>query len=279
MDHNPVLVDRVVELLLPALSGGGVVVDATLGRGGHAKALLEAAPSIELVGIDWDDEALAQGGANLSAYSQRVRTARADFASLSSVLERFGIASVRGVLFDFGVSSPQLDRPERGFSFRHEGPLDMRMDLSKPLTAAEIVNEYPEVDLARVIRRFGEERFANRIARAIVQSRPSKNHHGAGRSHQDGDPRCDASHRRASRAAELPGAADRSQRRTDPDRPSSRASDRRAGAGGPDRDPDLPLARGSHRQARFRRGVAWLHVSAGLPRVRLRSRGAPAIGH
>ncbi|HYI45964.1 MAG TPA: 16S rRNA (cytosine(1402)-N(4))-methyltransferase RsmH [Actinomycetota bacterium] len=172
MDHNPVLVDRVVELLLPALSDGGVVVDATLGRGGHAKALLEAAPAIELVGIDWDDEALAQGGANLSAHTQRVRTARADFASLSSVLERFGIASVRGVLFDFGVSSPQLDRPERGFSFRHEGPLDMRMDLSKPLTAAEIVNEYPEPDLARVIRRFGEERFANRIARAIVQSRP-----------------------------------------------------------------------------------------------------------
>ena len=172
MDHNPVLVDRVIELLLPALSGGGVVVDATLGRGGHAAALLEAAPEIELIGIDWDAEALDESGANLSAYSQRVRTARADFASLTSVLERFGVASVRGVLFDFGVSSPQLDRPERGFSFRNEGPLDMRMDLSKPLTAAEIVNDYPEADLARVIRRFGEERFAGRIAKAIVKARP-----------------------------------------------------------------------------------------------------------
>lgn len=172
MDHEPVLVDRVVELLLPALHSGGVLVDATLGRGGHAKALLEAAPHIELVGIDRDEQAVAQSGADLSAYSQRVRTARADFASLAAVLERLGIASVRGVLFDLGVSSPQLDRAERGFSFRHEGPLDMRMDLSQPLTAAVIVNEYPEADLARVIRRYGEERFANRIARAIVQSRP-----------------------------------------------------------------------------------------------------------
>ncbi|MEA2446734.1 MAG: rRNA (cytosine1402-N4)-methyltransferase [Actinomycetota bacterium] len=172
MDHEPVLVDRVVELLLPALHNGGVVVDATLGRGGHAKALLEAAPEIVLVGIDRDEQAVEQSGAYLSAYSQRVRTARADFASLSSVLERLGIASVRGVLFDFGVSSPQLDRPERGFSFRHEGPLDMRMDLSAPLTAAVIVNEYPEADLARVIRRYGEERFAGRIARAIIGARP-----------------------------------------------------------------------------------------------------------
>ncbi|MGH2694034.1 MAG: 16S rRNA (cytosine(1402)-N(4))-methyltransferase RsmH [Actinomycetota bacterium] len=172
MEHRPVLTDAIVELLLPALQRGGILVDATLGRGGHARALLEAAPDFELVGIDRDAEAVEESRTNLAAYTQRVRIDRADFASLSSVLERLGIPSVRGVLFDLGVSSPQLDRPERGFSFRNEGPLDMRMDTSAPLTASTVVNEYPQDELARVIRRYGEERFAKRIARAIVDARP-----------------------------------------------------------------------------------------------------------
>jgi 16S rRNA (cytosine1402-N4)-methyltransferase len=172
MDHDPVLVERVLDLLLPALEGGGVVVDATLGRGGHAARLLEAAPGIELVGIDRDPQAVDAARTRLAASSRRVRIVRDDFARLPAVLERLGVASVRGVLFDLGVSSPQLDEAGRGFSFRHDGPLDMRMDPSRRISADDVVNNYPERDLARVIRRFGEERWANRIARAIVSRRP-----------------------------------------------------------------------------------------------------------
>ena len=174
MDHEPVLVDRVVELLLPALEHGGVVVDATLGRGGHARRILEAAPAAHLIGIDRDPVALEESRANLAAYSDRVRYARGNFSSLASVLERLGVASVRGVLLDLGVSSPQLDDGARGFSFRNPGPLDMRMDPDGPLTAGVVVNEYPERELERVIRCYGEERFARRIARAIIASRPVK---------------------------------------------------------------------------------------------------------
>ncbi len=172
MEHEPVLADRVVELLLPALQEGGVFLDATLGRGGHARRVLEAAPAARLIGIDRDADAVAESESNLASYSERVRIARADFKELASVLERFGITSVRGVLFDLGVSSPQLDRPERGFSFRHEGPLDMRMDSSQALTAHVVVNDYSTRDLARVIRTYGQERFAGRVARAIVAARP-----------------------------------------------------------------------------------------------------------
>ena len=172
MDHRPVLLDRVVELLVPALADGGVFVDATLGRAGHARAVLEAAPRATLIGIDRDDVALDASRAYLAAYEERVRLARSDFKELSSVLERLGLAQVRGVLLDLGVSSPQLDDPARGFSFREGGPLDMRMDTSAPLSAEQVVNHYPERDLSRVIGRYGEERFARRIAKAIVAARP-----------------------------------------------------------------------------------------------------------
>ena len=172
MEHWPVLADRVQELLLPALRDGGIFVDGTIGRGGHAALLLEAAPHAELIGIDRDEVAVEQSLANLSAYAQRVRIARADFASLPAVLERFGVEKVRGVLLDLGVSSPQLDSPERGFSFRNEGPLDMRMDASARLSAKTIVNGYSELELARILKLYGEERFAGRVARAIVAARP-----------------------------------------------------------------------------------------------------------
>ena len=134
--------------------------------------MLEAAPRASLIGIDRDDVALDASRAHLAPYEERVRLARGDFKELTSVLERFGIAKVRGVLLDLGVSSPQLDDPSRGFSFREGGPLDMRMDTSAPLTAEQVVNEYPERDLTRIIGRFGEERFARRVARAIVAARP-----------------------------------------------------------------------------------------------------------
>jgi 16S rRNA (cytosine1402-N4)-methyltransferase len=161
-----------VDLLVPALEDGGCVVDATLGRGGHAGRLLDAAPKAHLIGIDRDPDAIGASRANLSAYEGRFTLVRDDFARLASVLERLGRAQVRGVLLDLGVSSPQLDEAHRGFSFRDEGPLDMRMDPTSDLAAFDVVNRYEERDLARVIARYGEERFAKRIARSIVASRP-----------------------------------------------------------------------------------------------------------
>ncbi|CAN5614597.1 16S rRNA (cytosine(1402)-N(4))-methyltransferase RsmH [soil metagenome] len=172
MEHQPVLVDKVVELLLPALVEGGVVIDATLGRAGHARRILDAAPAAELVGIDRDPEAVEASRALLASYGDRVRLVRGNFQDLAPVLERLGGAPVRGVLFDLGVSSPQLDDPRRGFGFRAPGPLDMRMDPAQELTAHAVVNRYLERDLERTIARLGEERFARRIARAIVRARP-----------------------------------------------------------------------------------------------------------
>ena len=172
MDHRPVLLDEVVGFLRPALEQGGIFVDATLGRGGHARAVLEAAPAARLVGIDKDPAAVAAGRADLASFGDRIQVVQGDFKELASLLERLGIASVRGVLFDLGVSSPQLDEASRGFSFRSDGPLDMRMDTTQPRTAEDVVNNYAETDLARVISTYGEERFARRIAKAIVRSRP-----------------------------------------------------------------------------------------------------------
>jgi 16S rRNA (cytosine1402-N4)-methyltransferase len=170
--HRPVLADKVVEFLLPALEHGGVAVDATLGRGGHALCLLEAAPAAELIGIDRDPVAVAASESILEPFLGRFHLVRDDFENLTAVLERLGIASIRGVVLDLGVSSPQLDDPGRGFSFRNPGPLDMRMDPSQPLSAETVVNTYAQKDLERVIRRNGEERFARRIAQAIVDRRP-----------------------------------------------------------------------------------------------------------
>jgi 16S rRNA (cytosine1402-N4)-methyltransferase len=172
VEHAPVLVEAVVDIFRPALAGGGMVVDATLGRGGHAARILESFSNVRLVGIDRDPGAVESSRSRLAPFFDRVRLVREDFARLSSVLERLGASPVRGVLLDLGVSSPQLDEADRGFSFRKDGPLDMRMDPDSRVTAAVVVNSYPERDLARVIRAYGEERFAARIARRIVRSRP-----------------------------------------------------------------------------------------------------------
>ncbi|MQA99521.1 MAG: 16S rRNA (cytosine(1402)-N(4))-methyltransferase RsmH [Actinobacteria bacterium] len=172
MGHIPALLGRVVELLVPALEHGGVVVDGTLGSGGHARAILERSPRAQLVGIDRDPGALETARANLRPYQERVRLVRDNFESIPSVLERLGVEEVRGVILDLGVSSPQLDEAHRGFSFRGAGPLDMRMDPEQPLMASDVVNGYAQRDLAAVIRRYGEERFASRIAAAIVRNRP-----------------------------------------------------------------------------------------------------------
>jgi 16S rRNA (cytosine1402-N4)-methyltransferase len=172
LEHDPVLVSEVAEFLGPTLEHGGVVVDATLGRAGHAGALLEAFPTIFLVGIDRDPVSLEAAGTHLAAHQGRFALVRDNFSNLSAILERLGIASVRGVLLDLGVSSPQLDEAHRGFSFRDPGPLDMRMDPDANLSANEIVNTYAQADLEAVIRDLGEERFARRIARSIVSRRP-----------------------------------------------------------------------------------------------------------
>ena len=166
------MVGEVLRLLLPALEHGGVVVDGTLGSGGHAAAVLAAAPSASLIGIDRDPVALEAARPRLERHRDRVRLVRGEFSDLEAVLERCGAPAVRGVLLDLGVSSPQLDDPRRGFSYRAAGPLDMRMDPGAGRSAEVVVNGYPEPELARVISTYGEERYARRVARAIVRARP-----------------------------------------------------------------------------------------------------------
>jgi 16S rRNA (cytosine1402-N4)-methyltransferase len=168
--HRPVMLDRVVELFGPVPAG--VLVDMTVGGGGHARALLESRPDCRLLGIDRDRDALAAAADVLSRFGDRVTLRHARFDHLASIMTELHIPATSGVLFDLGVSSPQLDRPERGFSYRHDGPLDMRMDRDERWTAADVVNGYTESELARVLRVHGEERFADRIARAIVAARP-----------------------------------------------------------------------------------------------------------
>jgi 16S rRNA (cytosine1402-N4)-methyltransferase len=169
-EHRPVMLEEVVSVLgaVPA----GVVVDATIGAGGHSRALLDADPRIVVVGIDRDDAALEAAERNLADHRDRVTLRRARFDELESVMAELGHEHASGVLFDLGVSSPQLDRADRGFSYRLDGPLDMRMDRRTRLTAADVVNEYAERDLAGVLRRHGDERHSKRIARAIVAARP-----------------------------------------------------------------------------------------------------------
>ena len=172
--HVPVLLERVTELLAPACSAdGAVLVDATLGLAGHSLAMLEAHPGLRLIGLDRDPDARAEAARRIVAagHTDRVTLVPAVFDELPDVLARLGIAEVQGVLFDLGVSSLQLDRPERGFSYAVDAPLDMRMDPGAPRTAADIVNTYPPKDLARVLRVYGEERFASRIAAAIDRER------------------------------------------------------------------------------------------------------------
>ena len=172
--HVPVLVDRVVALLAPALDGDDpapVVVDATLGLGGHAEAILRRFPAVRLVGVDRDPDALAASRGRLAPYADRLTLIHAVYDELPAVLARLGLPRVQGVLFDLGVSSLQLDDERRGFSYRDDVSLDMRMDQTSGLTAADVLNTYATEDLARVLREYGEERFARRIAAAVVRQR------------------------------------------------------------------------------------------------------------
>ena len=161
---------EVLEVLAPVPPGP--VVDATVGAGGHAAGILEAFDDRRLIGIDQDEDALAEARASLARFGERALLRQARFDRIGKTVRDAGHPRVAGVVFDLGVSSMQLDRPERGFSHSSDGPLDMRMDRGRPVRASDVVNGYPVDELARVLSRHGDERFAMRIARAIVAARP-----------------------------------------------------------------------------------------------------------
>jgi 16S rRNA (cytosine1402-N4)-methyltransferase len=172
--HVPVMLERCLELLAPALAVPDAVhVDATLGLGGHAEAVLARHPGVTLVGLDRDRQALVLAGQRLAPYAERIHLVHAVYDELPNVLAELGFTTVNGVLFDLGVSSLQLDDVQRGFAYAHDAPLDMRMDQSRGTTAADVVNTYSAAELIRVLRVYGEERFAPRIAAAIVRERAS----------------------------------------------------------------------------------------------------------
>jgi len=173
--HVPVLRDRIVELLAPALQQpGAVMLDATVGMGGHSEAILESCPGSHVVGIDRDREALDLAGDRLARFGNRFTAVHAVYDELPRVLSDLGLAellSVSAVLLDLGVSSLQLDEEDRGFAYRHDAPLDMRMDQDSGVTAAQILNSYDQGELERILREYGEERFAKRVASAVVRER------------------------------------------------------------------------------------------------------------
>ncbi|MFD1212740.1 16S rRNA (cytosine(1402)-N(4))-methyltransferase RsmH [Arthrobacter sp. GCM10027362] len=178
--HVPVLRERCVNLLAPSIeraveaSGRAVVVDATLGMGGHSEAMLRRFPRLHLIGIDRDEQALALAGERLEEFRDRTDLVHAVYDQIGEVLEELGVDGIDGALFDLGVSSLQLDERERGFAYSYDAPLDMRMDTGRGMTAADVVNSYSEEDLVRIIRMWGEEKFAGRIATAIVAARQAE---------------------------------------------------------------------------------------------------------
>ncbi|MFA5689425.1 MAG: 16S rRNA (cytosine(1402)-N(4))-methyltransferase RsmH [Kiritimatiellales bacterium] len=171
--HIPVLLSETIDLLVTDLSG--TYIDGTLGCGGHAAEILKRlSPAGRLIGMDRDLDALAAAGKNLKPFGDRAVRVHGNFAEMKMRCEQIGVNEVTGILLDLGVSSPQLDIAERGFSFAKDGPLDMRMDRTQPGSAAALVNELPEEELAGIIFRFGEEHDSRRIARAIVEARKNR---------------------------------------------------------------------------------------------------------
>ncbi|MGD9481907.1 16S rRNA (cytosine(1402)-N(4))-methyltransferase RsmH [Streptomyces sp. TRM70308] len=170
--HVPVMLQRCLELLRPALTRpGAVVVDCTLGLGGHSEALLDAFPDAHLVGLDRDRAALRLAGQRLARFGERATLVHAVYDELPEVLDDLGTPRVQGVLFDLGVSSMQLDEAERGFAYAQDAPLDMRMDQTRGVSAAEVLNTYPPGELVRILRTYGEEKQARRIVEAVVRER------------------------------------------------------------------------------------------------------------
>jgi len=173
--HRPVLLQRCVDLLAPALAApGAVLVDCTLGMGGHTEAVLEQVPTARVVGIDRDPQAIALASERLARFGDRFTAVHAVYDEIGEVVAGLGLDGVQGVLMDLGVSSLQLDEVERGFAYAHDAPLDMRMDPTTGPTAADVLNTYDERDLARILRDYGEERFAGKIARSVVRRREER---------------------------------------------------------------------------------------------------------
>lgn len=171
LSHQPVLYQSIIEALRP--ESGKKYIDGTVGAGGHAAGILKhSSPNGLLLGLDLDPSAINLAGRNLQSYGSRVTLIQASYTTMAEHVTSLGWGKVDGILIDLGVSSMQLDQPERGFSFRETAPLDMRFSPHNPLTAAVIVNEYPEEDINRIIWEYGEDRAARRIARAIVNHRP-----------------------------------------------------------------------------------------------------------
>ena len=170
--HVPVLRQRCLDLLSPAISAdGAVLVDATLGLGGHTESALLEFPNLRVVGLDRDPEALAHSQERLARFAPRVDFALAVYDEIAEVLANLSISHVQGILFDLGVSSMQIDKDERGFTYSRNAPLDMRMNGTSGQTAADVVNTYDYANLARILREYGEERFASRVANAIIRER------------------------------------------------------------------------------------------------------------
>lgn len=170
--HTPVLLERCVELLAPALeTPGAVLVDATLGMGGHTEAFLERFPQLTVVGLDRDTDALAIARERLERFEGRVHFVHTVYDGIEEALDSLGIDSVQGILFDLGVSSLQLDRAERGFAYAQDAPLDMRMNQEEGLTAADVIATYSEADLRDIFQRYGDEKLSARYAKAIVANR------------------------------------------------------------------------------------------------------------
>jgi 16S rRNA (cytosine1402-N4)-methyltransferase len=172
--HVPVMLERTVEILGESLEGQSILVDCTLGMGGHSEAFLEHFPNLRVVGIDRDLTAIALASERLSRFGERFTAAHATYDEILEVLEELNIDSVQAILLDLGVSSLQLDEADRGFAYSYSAPLDMRMDASTGITAAEVLNQYSEKELARIFAEYGEERYAKPIAAAIVARRASK---------------------------------------------------------------------------------------------------------
>ncbi|MEU8531297.1 MULTISPECIES: 16S rRNA (cytosine(1402)-N(4))-methyltransferase RsmH [Streptomyces] len=170
--HVPVMLQRCLDMLAPALQRpGAVVVDCTLGLGGHSEELLRQFPEVRLIALDRDKEALRLSGERLAPYGERATLVHAVYDELPEVLDRLGVPRVDGVLFDLGVSSMQLDEADRGFAYAQDAPLDMRMDQTTGISAAEVLNTYPAGELVRILRAYGEEKQAKRIVSAIVRER------------------------------------------------------------------------------------------------------------
>ena len=170
--HISVLLNECIENL--NIKPDGIYVDGTLGLGGHSEQILKRLDTGRLIGIDRDESAIRRTGERLAQYADKMTLVHGNFCDVSQILDELGIAAVDGMLFDLGVSSPQLDEAERGFSYMNDAPLDMRMDNTSALTASNVVNDWNEAELVRILRDFGEERYARRIASRLVERKQKK---------------------------------------------------------------------------------------------------------